>query len=129
MIVNISIKSLITLIELFVHLHSSGFHFLAKKKKFQRQFVGDNVTINCKTNEQKVSSSLWVRKGINPAQKVIPNGGTITQRGNRFYLSHLTQGDAGIYICKATLSLISKTIEEEITSLLVFTGNYSCIKL
>ena len=83
------------------------------------------MTINCMTNEQKVSSSLWVRKGINPAQKVIPNGGTITQRGNRFYLRNLTQGDAGIYICKATLSLISKTIEEEITSLLVFTGNYS----
>ena len=87
------------------------------------------MTINCKTNEQKVSSSLWVRKGIDPAQKVIPNGGTITQRGNRFYLSHLTQDDAGIYICKATFSRISKTIEEEVTSLLVFTGNYSSIKL
>lgn len=101
-----------------------AFHFLAKQKKTEKLFLGGNVTINCRTSEERVSSTLWVRKGINPAQMVIPNGKTIVQRRNRFYFSHISLDDAGIYICKATFSRIQKTIEEKITSLLVFTGNY-----
>ena len=103
---------------------SLAFHFLAKQKKTQKLFVGGNVTINCRTSEERVSSTLLVRKGINPAQMVISNGKTIVQRRNRFYFSHISLDDAGIYICKATFSRIQKTIEQEITSLLIFTGNY-----
>ena len=100
----------------------SAFQFLARRQKIQRLFVGNNATINCKTNEEKVSSSLWVRKGTNPPQKVIPNGKTIVRRGNRFYFIHITHDNSGIYTCKATSSRIQKTIEEEITSFLVFAG-------
>lgn len=105
---------------------SLAFHFLATQEFNQKLFVvvGGNVTINCKTNEERVSSTLWVRKNLNPAQMVIPNDSTIVQRGNIFYFSHITVDDAGVYVCKASFSRIQKTIEEEITSLLVFTGNY-----
>ena len=82
------------------------------------------MTINCKTNDQKAStSSLWVRKDTNPEKEIVPNGGTITWRGNRFYLSNLALDNAGLYKCEATLAIINKTIEKEVTSLLVFTGN------
>ena len=80
------------------------------------------MTINCKTNAQKATSTLWVRKDIRPSKQVLPNGSTITRNGNRFLLSSLTQDDAGSYVCKATSSLLEKTIEEEITTLLIFTG-------
>ena len=104
----------------------SEFRFLAKKRPYQRLLVGDSVTINCKTNDQKaLPSSLWVRKDTNPAQEIIPNGGTITRRGNRFYFSNLALDNAGLYKCEATLAIINKTIEKEVTSLLVFTGNWS----
>ena len=105
----------------------TGFHFLAKNKKYQRLFVGDKVTINCKTNVQKATSTLWVRKDVSPAKQVIPNGSTITSKGSRFLLSSLTQDDAGSYVCKATSSLLNKTIEEEITTLLIFTGEIKSI--
>lgn len=85
--------------------------------------MGENVTINCKTSDNRAASTLWVRKDINPARQIVPNGRTITQRGNRFYFNRLTLNDAGLYMCKATSSRIKKTIEEEITSLLVFAGN------
>jgi len=102
----------------------SEFHFLAKKRPFQRLFVGNSTTINCKTNDQTASpSSLWVRKDSNPAQEIIPNGGTITRRDNTFYFSSLALDNAGLYKCKATLPIMNKTIEKEVTSLLVFTGN------
>lgn len=104
-------------------LFVTAFQFLARRQKIQRLFVGNNATINCKTNEEKVSSSLWVRKGRNPPKKVIPNGKTIVRRGNRFYFIHITHDNAGIYTCKATSSHIQKTIEEEITSFLVFAGD------
>ena len=84
--------------------------------------MGERVTINCKTNEETATSTLWVRKNTNPAQQILPNGGTIMQKGNRFIFNSLTQADAGLYICKATSTRIKKTIEEEITSLLIFTG-------
>ena len=80
------------------------------------------MTINCKTNAQKATSTLWVRKDIRPSKQVMPNGSTITRKGNRFLLSSLAQDDAGSYVCKATSSLLEKTIEEEITTLLIFTG-------
>ena len=80
------------------------------------------MTINCKTNAQKATSTLWVRKDIRPSKQVMPNGSTITRKGNSFLLSSLTQDDAGSYVCKATSSLLEKTIEEEITTLLIFTG-------
>ena len=83
------------------------------------------MTINCKTNDQKaLPSSLWVRKDTNPAQEIIPNGGTITRKGNRFYFSNLALDNAGLYKCEATLAILNKTIEKEVTSLLVFTGNW-----
>ena len=81
------------------------------------------MTINCKTNVQKATSTLWVRKGRRPSKQVMPNGSTITRKGNRFHLSSLTQDDAGFYVCKATSSLLKKTIEEEITAHSIFTGN------
>ena len=80
------------------------------------------MTINCKTNVQKATSTLWVRKDIHTSKQVMPNGRTITRKGNRFLLSSLTQDYAGSYVCKATSSLREKTIEEEITTLLIFTG-------
>ena len=82
------------------------------------------MTINCKTNDQKASPSiLWVRKDSNPAQEIVPNDETIARRGNRFYFSSLALDNAGLYKCEATLPIINKTIEKEVTSLLVFTGN------
>ena len=80
------------------------------------------MTINCKTNAQKATSTLWVRKDIRPSKQVMSNSSTITRKGNSFLLSSLTQDDAGSYVCKATSSLLEKTIEEEITTLLIFTG-------
>ena len=80
------------------------------------------MTINCKTNAHKANLTLWVRKDIRPSKQVMPNGSTITRKGNRFLLSSLTQDGAGSYLCKATSSLLEKTIEEEITTLLIFTG-------
>ena len=102
----------------------SEFDFLAKKRQYQRLFVGDSVTINCKTNDPTASTSkLWKRKDdANPAEEIVPNGGSITRRRNRFYFNRVTLDDAGLYMCKATLPSINKTIKEEITSLLVFTG-------
>lgn len=101
----------------------SEFHFLAKKRPYQRLFVGDSVTINCKTNDQKASaSSLWVKTDSNSAQEIVPNGRSITRRGNRFYFSNIALENAGLYMCEATLAIINKTIEKEVTSLLVFTG-------
>ena len=99
----------------------SEFHFLTTKRPFKRLFVGDSVTINCTTNDRKASSSLWVKKNTSQAQEIIANGGTIARQGNRFTFSSVALHNAGLYICKAALPIINKTIEEEITSLLVFT--------
>ena len=81
------------------------------------------MTINCKTSDQRASSSsLWLKKDTNPAKEIVPNGGAITRRGNRFYFSGVALNNAGPYRCQATLPIINKTIEKEVTTLLVFTG-------
>ena len=82
------------------------------------------MTINCKTSDQKASaSSLWVRKDTFPAKEIVPDGRSITRRGNRFYFRSVALDNAGLYTCEATLPIINKTIEKGVTSLLVFTGN------
>ena len=98
---------------------------MAKKRQYQKLFVGDPLTINCRTNEQTASSSrLWKKKDdTNPAEEILPNNRSVTRRKNRFYFKSVSLDDAGLYICKATLPSINKTIKEEITSLLVFTGD------
>ena len=98
---------------------------MAKKRHYQKLFVGDPLTINCRTNDQTASSSrLWKKKDdANPVEEILPNNKSVTRRKNRFYFKSVSLDDAGLYICKATLPSTNKTIKEEITSLLVFTGD------
>ena len=84
--------------------------------------VGDSVTISCETNVQSASSSLWRKIENNPAQQIVPNGGSIIRRNNTYMFKSVTLDDAGVYVCEATSSVIKKTIEKEIITLLVFPG-------
>ena len=85
---------------------------------------GDNMTIDCTTNESAYYTALYLHHEPIPLFYLVPNGKKLIKMGQSFTVTNVTQQDAGNYGCIAKDKNLNFTVARKAVLFIISRSKY-----